>query len=93
MNISFINEKMEKLINKTRKHSAIQIYDNKTLTVEICMNIYEFNENCIKLELATSILIITGLELCMRNFNIYGVEISGDLHSITFEQKNGKDKT
>ncbi len=87
MNINYIIEKYDKFFNGSRKHSAIQIYDNKRISIEQCMGITEFDENRIKIELMASFLVITGLELKMRNFNKYSVEIKGRIHSVNFEEK------
>lgn len=87
MNINYLIEKYDKFFNSSRKHSAIQIYDNKCISVEQCMGISEFDENRIRIELAASFLVVTGLELKMRNFSKYGVEIKGKIHSLDFEEK------
>ncbi len=87
MNINDLINKYDELLNKSRYHSAIQIYDNTRMTIEVCHGIAEFDENRIKLELAKSALIITGLELKMRNFSKSGIEIKGKIHSVNFEDK------
>lgn len=83
---SIIN-KYENYVIGIRKHSFIQIYDNKKMLIEICRNIVEFNENMIKLELAESDMVLMGFNLKFRNYNKNGIEVSGDIHSINFEEK------
>ncbi len=87
MNVEFFINKLDKLMNSARHHSAIQIYDNNRANIEICMGVAEFNENRIKLELAKSYLIITGFDLNLHNYNKNGIEIKGNIHSINFEEK------
>ena len=87
MNINYFIERLDIFLNKSRKHSTIQIYDNKRMSIEVCFGITEFDENRIVLELPETYLIITGLDLKMRNYNKCGVEIKGDLHSISYETK------
>lgn len=87
MNINELINKYDELLNKSRRHSAIQLYDNTRMTVEVCLGIAEFDENRIRLELADSNVTITGLELKMKNYNRGGIEIKGKIHSIDFEEK------
>ncbi len=77
----------EKIMNIPKKHTAIQIYNNERMYVEICLDILEFDENSITLEIAESYVTITGFELKFRNYNKKGIEIKGNIHSITFKDK------
>ena len=84
--INLIN-KIDENIKKTKKHSGIQIYDNRRILVETCLGILLFEENQIKLELASSFILITGIELKMNNYNNMTIEVKGMIHSINFEEK------
>ena len=45
MNINYFIERLDIFLNKSRKHSTIQIYDNKRMSIEVCFGITEFDEN------------------------------------------------
>lgn len=77
----------EKIFNIPKKHTSIQLYNNKMMSVEICLDILAFDENSIRLEIAESYVTITGFELEFRNYNKKGIQIKGNIHSITFEDK------
>lgn len=77
----------EKIMNIPKRHTAIQLYNNKRMSVEICLDILKFDENSIRLEIAESYVTITGFDLRFRNYNKNGIQIMGNIHSITFEDK------
>ena len=77
----------EKIMNIPKKHTAIQLYNNKMMYIEVCLDILEFDENSIRLEIAESYVTITGFDLQFRNYNKNGIQIKGNIHSITFEDK------
>lgn len=91
MNSYQIINKFERIINGTKKHSEIQMLDNRRITIECCKGIIGFDENLIKLRLAKCNMTVVGLELKMKNFTKTGVDIRGKIHSITFEESGGKE--
>ncbi len=92
MNINKIINKYDAYMNNSRKHSAIQMLDNERVIIECCKKIKKFDENEIKISLARCNITVVGLELRMKNFSRCGVEISGNIHSISFENSNGKEE-
>ena len=91
MNIYDISDKYERLKRSTIHRSLIQISDKGTITVEECMEILLFDENTIRMKLASAVVTVNGLDLKMRNYSDRGVIITGRLHSIGFEV-NGKER-
>ncbi len=87
MNTEKIINIYDKILNIPKKNTLIQLNNNSRMSIEICHNILNFDENCIKLEIAESYITITGLELVFRNYNKKGIEIKGKIHSVTFEDK------
>ena len=77
----------EKIMNIPKRHTAIQLYNNKRMSVEICLDILKFDENSIRLEIAEAYVTITGFDLRFRNYNKNGIQIMCNIHSITFEDK------
>ena len=92
MNIYDISEKYEKLKKSAFRHSLIQIYDNGLIMIEECREVLLFDENSIKLLLPSGTIMINGLELSMRSYSERGVEITGKLHSIGFDDSGRKPK-
>ncbi|HBI51189.1 MAG TPA: hypothetical protein DDX72_00225 [Ruminococcaceae bacterium] len=90
MNIYDISEKYEKLKKSAISRSLIQIGDKGKITVEECKEILLFDENTVKMKLASCIVTVNGLDLRMKNFSDRGVIITGKLHSIGFDD-NGRE--
>ncbi len=86
MNIKKLADKYEQLKQDSRHHSYMQLTDNNELTIECCKGIVRYDENCIKLRTATSLLMIMGFELNMKNFSTEGVIVRGKISSLTFEE-------
>lgn len=91
MNIYDASELFEKFRKRSVRHSLIQIYDNRRFIVEDCKEVLRFDENTICLRLAKSVITVTGLDLKMKNYSDRGVIITGNLHSIGFND-NGKER-
>ncbi len=87
MNINDLAVKYEDFKKSLNKHSDIQITDNNNMVLDGCRRVIEYNENCIKLELATVGVSVVGMELNMHNFSIGGLVIEGQIHSVTFISK------
>ncbi len=87
MNINDLAVKYEDFKKSLNKHSDIQITDNSNMVLDGCRRVIEYNENCIKLELATVGVSVVGMELNMHNFSIGGLVIEGQIHSVTFISK------
>ena len=87
MNINDLAIKYEDFKKSRQKHSDMQITDNKEIVLDGCRRVVEYNENHIKLELSSIGVSIVGMQLKMRNFSIGGVIIKGQIHSITFIDK------
>ena len=84
MNINELAKKYEDFKSGMIKHSEMQLTDNNELIVYGCKSIAKYDENYIKLGLASFGVSIDGLELKMSNFSNGGVIIRGKIHSITF---------
>lgn len=91
MNIYDISDKYERMKKSVIHRSLIQISDKGTVTVEECKEILLFDENTIKMKLASGIVTINGLDMKMRNYSDRGVIITGKLHSIGFDE-SGKER-
>lgn len=87
MNINDLAIKYEDFKKSLTKHSDIQITDNSSIVLDGCRRVIEYNENCIKLELASVAVSVVGMELNMHNFSIGGLVIEGQIHSLTFISK------
>lgn len=87
MNINDLAIKYEDFKKSLNKHSDIQITDNKSIVLDGCRRVIEYNENCIRLELAAVAVSVVGIELSIRNFNVGGIVIEGQIHSLTFISK------
>lgn len=87
MNINDLANKYESYKQSLVKHSEMQFTDNTELLIEGCRKVIVYDENYIKLELASMGAAVDGLELTMRNFSIGGVVIKGKIRSVTFLDK------
>lgn len=87
MNINDLAVKYEDFKKSLNKHSDIQITDNNNMVLDGCRRVIDYNENCIKLELAAVGVSVVGMELNMHNFSIGGIVIEGQIHSVTFISK------
>lgn len=87
MNISELAVKYENFKKGLQKHSDIQISDGKEIVLDGCQRVIEYDENLIKLELPSIGISVVGMNLKMKNFNIGGVSINGEIHSVTFIPK------
>ena len=87
MNINDLAIKYEDFKKSLNKHSDIQITDNSSIVLDGCRRVIEYNENCIRLELAAVAVSVVGMNLSMRNFSIGGLVIEGQIHSLTFISK------
>lgn len=87
MNINDLAIRYEEFKKSLNKHSEIQITDNKSIVLDGCRRVIEYNENCIRLELAAVAVSVVGMNLSMRNFSEGGIVIEGQIHSLTFISK------
>lgn len=87
MNINDLAIKYEDFKKSINKHSDIQITDNRSIVLDGCRRVIEYNENCIRLELAAVAVSVVGMGLSMRNFSVGGIVIEGQIHSLTFISK------
>ena len=87
MNINELAQKYEDFKNSLIRHSELQLTDNTNLVIYGCKRVLQYDENYIKLELATKGAAIDGLERSMSNFSSNGVVIKGKIHSITFLER------
>ena len=87
MNINDLAIKYEDFKKSLNKHSDIQITDNSNIVLDGRRRAIEYNENCIKLELAAVGVSVVGMKLNMHNFSIGGLVIEGQIHSVTFISK------
>lgn len=69
--------------------SDIQIFDFKDVFIEGCNGVVEYDENVIILSLSKKNVHISGFKLELFNYSKDGVEVSGDIRSISFEEKEG----
>ena len=69
MNINDLAIRYEEFKKSLNKHSEIQITDNKSIVLDGCRRVIEYNENCIRLELSAVAVSVVGMGLSMRNFN------------------------
>lgn len=86
MNVNKFALKYERVKNRMKLHSHIQISDNCEMTIECCKEVLSYDENQIKLLLAKNTISIVGLDMKMRNFTVDGVVITGRIQSITFDE-------
>lgn len=91
MNINDIINRYDDFLNNSRAHSAIQMLDNEHVLIENCRKISLLNENEIKLSLSRCDIAIIGLDMKARNYSKTGIEISGKIHSISFEERDRRD--
>ncbi len=84
MNINYIANKYEEWKQGLKRHSYLQITDNRELVIDNCKTIIKYDENFIELKLAESGLFITGRGLKMSNFGSGGVIIRGVFDSLKF---------
>ena len=87
MDINDIAVKFEDFKRNIRKHSDIQITDNREMILDGCRRVIRYDENEICLELPTVGIEIVGMMLKMNNFSVGGVIVEGEIHSITFISK------
>lgn len=67
--------------------SDIQIFDFKDVYIEGCNGVVEYNENIVILSLNQKNVQISGFKLQLFNYSKDGVEVSGEIRSISFEEK------
>ncbi|NLJ15702.1 MAG: hypothetical protein GX346_01055 [Clostridiales bacterium] len=72
--------------------SDIQILDCKDVLVEGCNGIIEYDNNLIVLSLSKKNVHIMGFDLQFFNYSHDGIEVSGDIRSISFEKKESEGK-
>jgi len=69
-----------------RRHSTLQITDNKEIIADGCEKIINCDDNVIVIEQTSNRLTITGSDLKLRNWGVDGVTIFGRINSIEFEE-------
>jgi hypothetical protein len=87
MNINFIANKYEQFKKKLKKHSAVQVTDNREILIDNCLEVNEYDDKAIIVTLPKTKMIIEGERLRMRNFNDYGVIITGLIYQLSFSNK------
>ena len=66
--------------------SAVSIYGTHELYAENCRCIVACDENLTVLRMRGSDLRIIGSGLSLENYGAYGVKLTGEIHSLTFEE-------
>jgi len=84
--IKEIANKLEQVKSKVRRHSALQITDNREIIADGCLKIVACDESIIEVILINNRLIINGTGLKMRNWGTDGVTISGVIRGIEFDE-------
>lgn len=87
MNVNKLASLFERSRSFVRRHSYISVDDDTRLSVERCIKVKRFEDDLIELVLAKNNIVITGLELSMKNYAYDSVMIYGKIHSVTFEER------
>ena len=70
--------------------AIVTLNGNSELCAENCRSIIACDENTIVLRMKTQNIRIVGTELYLENYGAYGVKVTGNIYSLTFEE-NGDD--
>jgi len=88
MSIKDLAERFEKLKNRARRYSSLQVTDNREIIADGCLKIINCDENMITLSLIKNTLTVTGQNLKMKSWGGDGVIIRGEVNSIEFGENN-----
>jgi len=89
MSIKDLAEKFERLKNRARRYSSLQITDNCEIVAEGCLKIINCDENVVTLTLLRNTLTVAGKGLKMKSWGGDGVIIRGEVVSLEFGSNNG----
>jgi len=84
MNIKNLAEGFEKLKNRVKRYSSMQITDNREIIADGCLKIINCDESAVTLQLLKNTLFVTGSNLKMKSWGESGIIIRGEIASIEF---------
>ena len=81
---NFIEDSTELLDSEILKNSHIEIFSNKKIILEGCINILEYEDDFLKLKLKKGSLLIMGSGFSISVFENENIIINGNISSIEF---------
>ncbi len=82
--INFIKSEDEIIDTEILNGSHIEMFSNKKLILDGCQNIFEYENDYIKLKLKKGVLILFGSEFSIVSFDGEIITIKGIINSIEF---------
>jgi len=84
MNIKSLAEGFEKLKNRAKRYSSLQITDNREIIADGCLRIINCDESAVTLRLLKNTLFVTGRNLKMKSWGDSGIIIRGEIAALEF---------
>ncbi|MCL2633344.1 MAG: YabP/YqfC family sporulation protein [Oscillospiraceae bacterium] len=79
--------KYERVKSRLRRHSSLQITDNREVIIDGCVKVVNCDESVIIIDTVSTRLTIGGAGLKLRNWGSDGVIVSGIIKSIELGEK------
>jgi len=88
MNVKELAERFERIKNRARRYSSLQITGNTEIIADGCLKIVSCDENAAMLVLLKNTLTVTGKNLKMKSYGQDGVMINGEIITLEFGDYN-----